>query len=53
LGRFEAGGSLSRMSGAEQAGLKAWVTASLPGTTRQIGAFIAAQFGFSYEAAQG
>jgi transposase len=53
LGRFEAGGSLSRMSGADQDRLKAWVTASLPGSTRQIGAFITAQFGFSYESRSG
>jgi hypothetical protein len=46
---FVAGGCLSRMSGAQQAKLKAWVTAALPGSTRQIGAFIAAQFSFSYE----
>jgi transposase len=53
LGRFEAGGSLSRMSGAEQDRLKAWVTAALPGSARQIGAFIEAQFGFSYESRSG
>jgi transposase len=53
LGRFEAGGSVSRMSGADQDRLKAWVTAALPGSTRQIGAFIAAQFGFSYESRSG
>jgi transposase len=53
LGRFEAGGSLSRMSGADQDRLKAWVTAALPGSTRQIGAFIAAECGFSHESRSG
>jgi transposase len=53
LGRFEAGGSLSRMSGADQDRLKAWVTAALPGSTRRIGAWIEAQCGFSYEGRSG
>ena len=53
LGRFEAGGSLSRMSAVDQDRLKAWVTAALPGSARQIGSWIEAQCGFSYESRSG
>jgi transposase len=53
LGRFEAGGSLSRMSGADQDRLKAWVSATLPGSTRRIGAWIEAECGYCYEGRSG
>lgn len=53
LGRFEAGGSLGRMSRLKQDELKAWITATLPHSTRQIGAFIEAHCGFSYEGRSG
>ena len=46
--RFEAGGSASQMSGEQQDKLKAWVTAALPRSTRQIGAWIEQQFGLSF-----
>ena len=41
LAHFEAGGSACKMSGGQQAQLKAWIGAELPCSTRQIGAFIA------------
>ena len=53
LGRFKAGGGLSRMSLADQDRLKAWVSAALPGSTRRIGAWIEAECGFSYEGRSG
>jgi transposase len=51
--RFEAGGSACRMSGEQQVKLKAWVSAALPRSTRQIGAWIEAEFGLVYEGRSG
>ena len=53
LARFEAGGSASQMSGEQQDQLKAWVTAALPRSTRQIGAWIEQQFGLVYAGRSG
>ena len=50
---FETGGSSCRMSVAQQTALKAWINSELPGSTRQVGAFIAAQFELSYESRAG
>ena len=38
LTRFEAGGSACQLSGEQQEKLKAWITATLPHSTRQVGA---------------
>ncbi len=53
LTSFEAGGSASQMSGEQQDKLKAWVTAALPRSTRQIGAWIEQQFGLVYAGRSG
>ena len=50
---FDVGGSACRMSGEQQEKLKAWVSAALPGSTRQIGAWIETEFGLSYEGRSG
>jgi len=46
-------GSLCQLSGAEQDELKAWVAASLPPSTRQIGAYIEHTFRIIYESRSG
>jgi transposase len=51
--RFEAGGSACRLSGEQQDKLKTWVSASLPRSTRRIGAWIEAEFGLAYEGRSG
>ena len=51
--RFEAGGSACQMSDGQQAKLKAWVAAALPRSTRQIGAWVATEFGLAYEGRSG
>lgn len=53
LARFDAGGSACKMSGEQQEKLKAWVAAALPRSTRQIGAWIATEFGLAYEGRSG
>ena len=53
LARFEAGGSACQMSGIQQDKLKAWVAATLPRSTRQIGAWIEKEFGFVYAGRSG
>jgi transposase len=53
LTRFETGGSACQMSDPQLEELKAWVTATLPRSTRQIGAFIEKQFGVVYESRSG
>jgi transposase len=53
LARFEAGGSACQMSEAQLEELKAWVTGTLPRSTRQIGAFIEKKFGVVYESRSG
>ena len=53
LARFDAGGSACKMNDDQQAQLKTWIGAALPGSTRQIGAFIGARFGLAYEGRSG
>jgi transposase len=50
---FEVGGSACQMSGEQQEQLKAWVSAALPHSTRQIGAWIGTEFGLAYEGRSG
>jgi transposase len=51
--RFEAGGSVCRMSPEQQERLKAWVAGALPRSTRQIGAWVETEFGLAYEGRSG
>ena len=53
LARFDAGGSACQINDEQQAKLKAWVSATLPRTTRQIGAWIATEFGLEYAGRSG
>ncbi len=53
LTRFETGGSACRLSVEQQDKLKAWVAASLPRSTRRIGAWLETQFGLAYEGRSG
>jgi transposase len=53
LARFESGGSACQMNDAQLEELKAWVTATLPRSTRQIGAFIEKKFAIVYESRSG
>ncbi len=53
LTRFEAGGSACQINGEEQEKLKSWVAASLPGSTRQIGAWMEKEFGHVYAGRSG
>ena len=53
LGQFDAGGSSSRLTAAQEEKLKAWVAQTLPRTTREIGAFIEREFGIVYESRSG
>ena len=41
------------MSAAQEDNLKAWVAASLPRSTRQVGAWIEQEFGLVYESRSG
>ncbi len=50
---FDAGGSASYLSVEHEAELKAWVGATLPRSTRQIGGFIEKKFGLVYESRSG
>jgi transposase len=51
--QFDAGGSSSRLSAAQEEALKAYVAQALPRTTRQVGAFIEREFGVVYESRAG
>ncbi len=53
LTRFEAGGSACHLSGEQQETLKAWVQATVPRTTREVGAWIEKEFGAVYESRSG
>ena len=53
LASFVGGGSACQFSVPQQQALEAWITASLPRSTRQIGAWIQAEFGISYEGRSG
>jgi transposase len=53
LTRFEVGGSACQLNDEQQQKLKAWVAASLPRTTRQVGVWIEQEFGLVYESRSG
>ena len=53
LTRFEMGGSSSRLSAEQAEALKTWVGASLPRSTRAVGAWIKREFGLVYESRSG
>lgn len=53
LEQFDAGGSSSHLSQAQEEKLKSWITQTLPRTTREIGAFIQREFGIVYESRSG
>jgi transposase len=46
-------GSACQLGGAQQDKLEAWISATLPRSTRHIGAFIGAEFGVVYESRSG
>ena len=53
LAHFDAGGSACKISSEQQVTLKAWIEANLPRSTRQIGAYIKAEFDLTYEGRSG
>ncbi len=53
LARFEAGGSAGFPSAAQEDALKAFVAATLPRSTRHVGAFIEKEFGVVYDSRSG
>ena len=53
LEQFDAGGSSSHLSQAQEEKLQARITQTLPRTTREIGAFIEREFGIVYESRSG
>src|SRR6202047_3532263 len=53
LSRFEMGGSSGKMSAEQCDALKAWVGTTLPRSTRQVGAWIAEEFGLVYDSRSG
>ena len=53
LASFNHEGSSCRLAVEQQDKLKAWITETLPRTTRQVGAWIAAEFGMEYQSRSG
>jgi len=53
LSSFDGGGSSSFLSAAQEDALKVFVGATLPRSTRQVGAFIEQEFGLVYESRSG
>ena len=53
LTSFDMGGSASFLSAAQEDALKVFVGATLPRSTRQVGAFIEQEFGLVYESRSG
>ena len=53
LEQFDAGGSSSRLTTAQEEALKAYVASALPRSTREIGAFIEREFCVVYESRAG
>ena len=53
LSEFKGGGSVGQLTEAQGEALKAWVAATLPRSTRVIGAWIAAAFDVVYESRSG
>ena len=53
LTSFDVGGSASFLSAVQEETLKAFVATTLPRSTREVGAFIAQEFGLVYESRSG
>jgi transposase len=53
LTSFDVGGSASFLSAAQEEAVKAFVSTTLPRSTRQVGAFIEKEFGLVYESRSG
>jgi transposase len=53
LTRFDMGGSSGKLSADQAEALKIWVTTTLPRSTRQVGGWIAKEFGLVYESRSG
>ena len=53
LTRFESGGSARHLSQAQEEALKAWIAATLPRSTRQVGAYIEQKLGVVYQSRAG
>src|SRR6202166_4504462 len=53
LTSFDVGGSASFLSAVQEDALKVFVGTTLPGSTRQVGAFIEQEFGLVYESRSG
>ncbi len=53
LTRFDSGGSSARLTDAQEAKLKAWIAATLPRSTRHVGAYVEREFGAVYESRSG
>ena len=53
LAGFGHEGSACRLSDAQQDRLKAWITVTLPRTTREVGAWIETECGITYESRSG
>jgi transposase len=53
LASFGYDGGACRLSEAQQERLKAWVSETLPRTTREVGAFIVQEFGIDYQGRSG
>ena len=53
LSRFDMGGSAGFLSTAQEEALKVFVSATLPRSTRQVGAWIEQEFGLVYESRSG
>ena len=53
LAGFGHGGSSCRLDASQQEMLKAWITATLPRSSREIGAWIEQEFGISYQGRAG
>ena len=53
LTSFNHEGGSCRLTAEQQDGLKAWIATTLPRTTRQVGAWIVAEFGIEYETRSG
>src|ERR1700722_8290968 len=53
LASFGYEGGACRLTGEQRELLKAWITEMLPRTTREVGAWIAREFGIEYEGQSG
>lgn len=53
LASFGYNGTACRLAEAQQERLKAWVSETLPRTTREVGPFIAQEFGIDYQSRGG